>query len=171
MQSAIHHALGIVTIVMIAQVTVATRTAAQAAKPNVCEFVDAAEVLRLTGKKDRFGRGPQVQDPSEIPQYTGGCHFLGILFFLDTPITPEAFGRVRRGIETRGSLKAQSISGVGDEAYYVWDPKPGDFRMVGVVFRSGNKRITIGENTPSDSIETMKKLLLSIAKTTVPRVK
>jgi len=172
MQPAIRYALGIVTIVTIVHVTVAPPTAAaQAASPNACELVDAAEMLKLTGRKDLFGKGPQVQDPSEIPQYTSGCHFLGILFLLDTAFAPERFARVRRGIETHGTLKAQSISGVGDEAYYEWDPRPGNFQMVGLVFRSGNKRVTIGENTHSDSIETMKKWLLSIAKTAAPRVK
>ena len=129
MHPAIRYALGVVTIVTIVDVTVATPTAAaQAAKPDACEFVDAAEVLKLTGREDAFGKGPQVQDPSEIPQYTSGCHFQ-------------------------------------------WDPRPGTFRSVGLVFRSGNKRVIIGEETHSDSIETMKKLLLSIAKTAAPRVK
>src|SRR5688500_17008120 len=114
---AIRYALGIVTIATIVHVTVATRTAAaQAAKPNACELVDAAELLKLTGRKDAFGKGPQVQDPSEIPQYTSGCHFLGILFLLDTPFAPERFARARRSAETGGVLKVRSISGVGDEA-------------------------------------------------------
>ena len=105
------------------------------------------------------------------PQHASGCHYVGVMFFLDTAITPESFARVRRGLETRGFFKVQSISGVGDEAYYMWDPKPGNFQAVGVVFRSGSKRVTVAENTPSDSIETMKSLLLSIAKTAAPRVK
>ena len=172
MQPAIRHRLGIVIIVTIAHVTVAPRTAAaQAAKPNACAFVDPAALLRLTGEKDLFG-GPQVMPPDEVPPpHASGCHYLGIMFFLDTAITPESFTRVRRGLETRGSFKVQSISGVGDEAYYMWDPKPGNFQAIGVVFRSASKRVTIAENTPSDSVETMKKLLLSIAKTAAPRAK
>ena len=166
MHPAIRNTLGIVTIVTIVDGTVAPRTAAgQPAKPDACAFVDAAELRRLTGKKDLFG-GPQVMPRDEVPPpHASGCHYVGILFFLDTAITPESFTRVRRGLETRGFFKVQSISGVGDEAYYMWDPKPGNFQAVGVVFRSGSKRVTIAENTPSDSVETMKKLLLSIAKT------
>ena len=53
----------------------------------------------------------------------------------------------------------------------MWDPKPGNNNAVGVVFRSGSKRVTIAENTPSDSVETMKTLLLSIAKTAAPRAR
>ena len=94
MHPAIRHALGFVTIVTIVHFTVATPTAVgQAAKPNACELVDAAELLKLTGRKDRFGKGPQVQDPTEIPQHTSGCDFLGILFLLDTPFAPERFAR------------------------------------------------------------------------------
>ena len=173
MQPAIRYTLGIVTIVTIVHVTVAASTAAgQAASPNACAFVDAAELLRLTGKKDVFGEGPRAMPPSELPpNHTSGCNFLGIMFFLDTPMTPESFARVRRGVETRGFFKVQSIAGVGDEAYYEWEAKPRDNRAVGVVFRSGNKRVTIAENTHSDSVEAMKKLLLSIAKTAAPRVK
>ena len=172
MQPTIRHTLGLVTIVTIAYGTVAPRTAAgQAAKPDACAFVDADELRRLTGKKDLFG-GPQVMPRDEVPPpHASGCHYVGIMFFLDTAMTPESFTRVRRGLETRGFFKVQSISGVGDEAYYMWDPKPGNFQAVGVVFRSGSKRVTIAENTPSDSVEMMKKLLLSIAKTAAPRAK
>lgn len=173
MQPTIRYALGIVTIVTIVHVTVAPSTAAgQATRPDACAFVDAAELLRLTGRKDIFGQGPRVFDSSELPpNHTSGCNFLGIMFFLDTPITPESFARIRRGVETRGFFKVQSISGLGDEAYYEWEAKPRDNRAVGVVFRSGNKRVTVAENTHSDSVEAMKKLLLSIAKTAAPRVK
>ena len=160
------------TIVTIAHITVATPSAgAQAARPNACGLVDATQVLTLTGRTDLFGKGPQVQDPSEIPQYTSGCHFLEILFLLDSPFPPERFARARRSTETGGLLTVQSVSGVGDEAYYEWDPRPGDFRLVGLVFRSGNTRVTIADNIPSDSIETMKKWLLPIAKTAASRVK
>lgn len=172
MPPVIRYALGIVAIVTIVHGTVATSTAAgQAAKPDACAFVDAAALLRLTGEKDLFG-GPQAMPRDEVPpNHASGCHFLGIMFFLDTAITPESFARVRRGLETRGFFKVQSISGVGDEAYSMWDPKPGNYSAVGVVFRSGTRRVTIAENTPSDSVETMKKLLLSIAKTAAPRGK
>ena len=172
MLPAIRHTLGVVTIAAIVHVTVVPSTAAgQATRPVACAFVDAPELLRLTGKKDLFG-GPQVMPRDELPpQHASGCHYLGIMFFLDTAITPESFARVRRGLETRGFFKVQSISGVGDEAYYMWDPKPGNYNAVGVVFRSGNRRVTVAENTPSDSVETMKKLLLSIAKTAAPRAR
>ena len=172
MQPGIRYAFGIVTIAAIVHSTVAPRSvAAQAAKPDACALVDAPSLLRLVGKKDLFG-GPQVMPRDEVPPtHASGCHFLGVLFFLDTAITPESFARVRRGLETRGFFRVQSISGVGDEAYHMWDPKPGTDQAVGVVFRSGSKRVTVAENTPSDSIETMKKLLLSIAKTAAPRVK
>lgn len=175
MHLVIRHALGVATLVSAVTIVHATvaapAAAAQAPPPNTCELVDAAQMLQLTGRKDRFGTGPQVQDPSEIPQYTSGCHFLGIAVLLDTPFPPERFARARRATETGGLLKVQSISGVGDEAHYERDPRPGNFRAVGLVFRSGTTRVTIAENTPADSIETVKKWLLAIAKTAAPKVK
>ena len=171
MQPATRFALGILAIATVHGTVATPVAAAQAAKPNACELVDAAEILRVTGRKDLFKRGPQVQDPSEIPQNTSGCHFVGILFLLDTPFTPERFARARQAAQSGSVLKVQSISGVGDEAYYEWDPKPGDNREVGLVFRSGNTRITIADNTHADSIATLKTWLLPIAKTAASRVK
>ena len=140
--------------------------------PNVCALVDAAEVLRATGRTDQLKRGPQVQDPTEIPRHAAGCHFVGVLFVLDTGFTAQRFAAVRQRLEKNTNMfKIQSVSGVGDEAYYEWDSRPGNYRSVVLTFRSGNKRMSIEEQTQSDSVEIVKKWLLPIAKTAASKVK
>jgi hypothetical protein len=64
----------------------------------------------------------------------------------------------------------QQVSGVGDEAYYLWNPKPGPYRAVGIVYRLGTRQLAIGEMVPSDSIEGRKPTLLSFARLTAPKV-
>src|SRR5688572_29915796 len=141
--------------------TVPLTASAQGAKPDACQYMDAAQMLQLTGRKDDLGRGPQKQDPSEIPNNTSGCHFLGVLLVLDTPFSAERFARARASIEKTSSYKSQSVSGVGDEAYVTWDPRPGSLRSVHLSFRSGNKRISMEDLVPPDSIETVKKWLIA----------
>ena len=65
----------------------------------------------------------------------------------------------------------QSVSGLGDEAYYMWDPRPGSDRNVGVVYRVGGKRVTVGELAASDSIEAAKSMLMQVAKVALPKLK
>ena len=163
--------LGVIATVV--QITVAAPSAgARAAKPDACQYVDAAQMLQLTGRKDLLGKGPQPQDPSEIPNNTSGCHFLGVLFVLDTPFPAERFARGRTIIEKSNSaFKGQTVSGVGDEAYVTWDTTPGNHRSVLLAFRSGNKRISIEDLVASDSVETVKKWLIAMGKTAASRAK
>jgi hypothetical protein len=133
--------------------------------------MDAAQMLQITGRKDSLGRGPQKQDPAEIPQHTSGCDFLGVLLVLDDPFTAEQFARARAVIEKRAAYKSQPVSGVGDEAYVTWAPPVGVVRPVHLTFRSGNKRITMVDIVPPDSIETAKKWLIAFGKTAASRAK
>src|SRR5687767_582126 len=125
-------------------------------------------MLQLTGRKDSLGRGPEKQDPSDIPN-NSGCHFLGVILVLDTPFTAEQFARARASIEKR--YKSQPVSGVGDEAYLTWDPRPAVVGSVHLSLRSGNKRISMEDLVPPDSIETAKKWLIAFGKTAASRAK
>ena len=53
----------------------------------------------------------------------------------------------------------------------MWDPRPGDDRSVGIVLRARGKQLAIGDTAPSDSIEAIKPMLLSIAKLVLPKMK
>jgi hypothetical protein len=157
-----------------AHVTVGFPAAAgQSAGLDACALIDAAEVMRITGRTPFPGQGPEANDPSELPANERGCHFVELQFVLSTtPSTPESFARARQAHETtRGPFKVQSVPGLGDEAYLLWDTRPGNHRSVLVVFRSGTRKVAIEDNVQADSVEATKKMLVSVAKTAEPRMK
>ena len=169
MQRAIRYVSGVLVVGTMVSSTVPSTASAQGAKPDACRYMDAAQMLQLTGRKDSLGRGPQKQDPSDIPQHTSGCDFLGVLLVLDTPFTAEQFARARASIEKR--YKSEPVSGVGDEAYVTWDPRQRVAGSVHLSFRSGNKRISLEDLVPPDSIEAAKKWLIAFGKTAASRAK
>ena len=171
MQRATRYTLGVLVAVAMASSAVPQTAAAQGAKPDACKYMDAAQMLQLTGRKDNVGKGPQKQDPAEIPNYTSGCEFLGVMLVLNTPYAAQQFAPERASIEKARQHKSQTVSGVGDEAYVTWDPKPGTLRSVHLAFRSGNTRIEIEDMVPPDSIETVKKWLIAFGKTAASRAK
>jgi len=164
---AIPYALGVALAV---QVTALSTAAGQDARPNACTLIDAAEVTRLTGNKD-VGNGPESVDKDlQYPKHRSVCMYADLIFELATDATPESFARSRRPTSER--FKVQPISGLGEEAYYLWDARPdGGVRSVLIVFRSGSKRVGIEKQTTSDSIDVVKKMLLPVARTTVSRAK
>ena len=140
MQRAARYVFVLVVGTMVSS-TMPPTASAQGAKPDACRYMDAAQMLQLTGRKDSLGRGPQKQDPSEIPNHTSGCHFLEVMLVLDIPFTAEQFARARASIEKR--YKSQPVSGVGDEAYITWDARPAVVGSVHLSLRAGNKRISM----------------------------
>ena len=166
MHRAIPFVLG---VTIAAQVTALSTARGQNARPNACTLIDAAEVTRLTGNKDVSG--PESVDKDlQYPKHRSVCMYADLIFELATDATPESFARSRRPTSER--FKVQPISGLGDEAYYLWDARPdAGVRSVLIVFRSGSKRAGIEKQTTSDSIEVVKKMLLPVARTMVPRVK
>ena len=170
MRSSIRYTFGVATVVSISAAP--SPAAGQAASPNACSLFDAAELQQLTGRKDILGKGPQASSPSDLPKYMSECDFLEMSFTLTTTMTPEWFARNRQQSEARpDKWKVQSTSGLGDEGYYLWDPRPGQYRSVGVVFRVASKQVAIGSMVPSDSVEVMKPKLLTLAKQVIPRLK
>src|SRR3954447_4735265 len=107
--------------------------AASAAKsgPTACSIIDAEELKRLTGQQDFLKKGPVSTDPSELPAGRTECEYLGYTFSLSSPTTRESFDR-GRGIAAKGGTKVESVSGVGDDAFYWWDPSRGSMQQVGI---------------------------------------
>lgn len=170
MRSAIRYTLGIAIVVHLG--VAVPPAAGQGASPHACSLITAGEMQRLTGRKDFVGLTPRASSPSELPAHMSECAFLDMSLTLTSTMTPEWFARNRQQSQARPDRwKVQSISGLGDEGYYLWDPRPGSDRSVGIVFRVGNKQLAIGDLVPSDSIDVMKSRLLSIAKLTIPRMK
>jgi hypothetical protein len=170
-QRATRYVSGVLIVGTMVSSTVPRTASAQGAKPDACQYMDAAQMLQLTGRKDELGRGPQKMDPAAIPSYTSGCDFLGVMLVLNIPFTAQQFASERASIEKIRKHKSQSVSGVGDDAFVSWDPRPGSLRSVHLSFRSGNKRISLEDMVPPDSIETAKKWLTAFAKTAASRAK
>ena len=73
--------------------------------------------------------------------------------------------------KTTTAFKSQTVSGVGDEAYIMWDQRPGNHRSVMLAIRAGNKRISLEDLVLSDSIETVKECIIAMGKTAASRAK
>jgi hypothetical protein len=168
MRSVFRYTLGISALV---QVAVAVPVASgQSADPHACSYVQASDWLRITGRKDFLGRGPQASKPGETAAGTTECGFLTISLTVTSNMTPAWFARDRTSLEkTPDKWKVESVSGLGDEAYWMWDPRPGSNRNVGLVIRAAGKRVTVGEL--SDSVASSKPMLMQIAKLALPKVK
>jgi hypothetical protein len=155
------------------QLAVPLSTAAgQDARPNACVLVDAAQVTRISGETDMPGEGPaSVDEDLGNPKNRSVCMFAGFIFELTTNVTPESFARSRRSTAP-DRFKVESIPGLGDEAYYLWDMRPGaGVRSVLINARVGSKRVAIEKQTTSDSIDVVKKWLVPMARMMVSRAK
>lgn len=159
--------LGAVTFAQV--LGVASTAAAQAGGPTACSIIDPTEIQRVSGLKDRLRMGPQATDPSELPKGRSECEYLGLTFSLSA-IPQQAFERTRADLTKRGT-KVESAPGVGDDAFYWWDPKPGTYRQLGIAVRAGTRQLTVLDLTSSDSIAAVKPRLLAIAKSLAPKLR
>ena len=142
----------------------------QGTGPTACSIIDVAELTRLTGRKDILKTGPVAADPADTPKGVSECEFLGFSFSLTSDMTQQWFDRTRSDQAKRGT-KIQPVSGVGDEGYYWWDPKPGPLRQAGIAFRAGKSRLVIMDMVSSDSVEAVKPALLTVAKAVAGKVR
>jgi len=109
-------------------------------------------------------------DPADLPKGRSECEYLGLTFSLSSLASADEFAR-RRAIEAKGGTKVESVTGVGDDAFYWWDPKPGSLNQVGIAVRTGNRQLTVLDLTSSDSVPSAKPPLLAIAKSLVPTLR
>ena len=145
---------------------------AQGGPGHACSLVDAAQWRTITGRKDFGNQGLQASTPEQLKAGVTECDYLTISLTQTSDMTAERFARTRKSSEQNPDRwKTESISGLGDEAYYMWDPRPGAFRSVGLLFRTAGKQIAMGTQAPSDSIPATKQMLLTLAKATAPKVK
>ncbi len=85
-------------------------------------------------------------------------------------MTSTSFDDTRKG-QVKSGTRVEPISGVGDDAYYWWDPTPGSLKQVGIAFRAGASRLVIMDMVSSDSIEAAKPMLLKVARYAAPKVR
>ena len=167
MRSISRYTLGISALV---QITAAPVASAQAADPHACAYVQASEWLKITGRKDFLGEGPRASKPGETGAGTTECDFLSVSLTVTSNMTPAWFARDRTSLEkTPDKWKVESVSGLGDEAYWMWDPRPGSNRNVGLVIRTAGKRLSVGEL--ADSVAVSKPMIMRLAKLVLPKVK
>jgi hypothetical protein len=96
--------------------------------------------------------------------------YVEVTYELASPMKPGTFANDRAFLE-KGGAKTAPVSGIGDEAYYWWSPKPGRTRPVGIVFRTKTSQLNIMEITSSDSIEIFKPRVLAMAKSAASKLK
>ena len=147
----------------------ARAAAAQGTTPTACSLVDAAELMRITGRKDVLKQGPVPSEPGDTPKGITECEFLGFSLSLTEGMTPQWFERSRA--DQRKTITTEPVTGVGEEAYYWWDPRPGTYRQVGIALRKGTSRLVVMDLAPSDSIEALKPVLLSVAKSAAAKMR
>jgi hypothetical protein len=169
MRSAVGFTLGVTALV---QVTVAAPVmVAQAADPHACTYFQASDLLQITGRKDLLGQGPRASKPGETLAGTTECDFLNVSMTVTSNMTPAWFARDKASLEkTPDRWKVESVSGLGEEAYYMWDPRPGSDRNVGIVYRAGGKRVSVGDMVASDQMASTKSMLMEIAKLALPKL-
>ena len=154
------------------QVTGAASTSvAQAPDPHACTYFQASDLLQITGRKDLSGEGPRASKPGETLAGTTECDFVNVSMTVTSNMTPAWFARDKANLEkTPDKWKVQSVPGLGDEAYYMWDPRPGSDRNVGIVYRAGGKRVAVGDMVSADEMESTKSMLMKIARLALPKL-
>jgi hypothetical protein len=155
----------VVALVLMAPATVTAQSG-----PTACSIIDAEGLKQLTGLRDVLRRGPVAADPSEVPKGVSECEYLGLSFSLTEGMTAPFFDRSRQDQVKQGT-KIEPVSGVGDEAYYWWVPRPGSYRQAGIVFRMGSRRLVVMDLVSSDSIQAAKQTLLKVAKHVEPKLR
>jgi hypothetical protein len=153
----------------------AAQSGSKAASPaqggqTACAIIDPVELKRITGLKDYLGRGPVPTDPADLPKGRSECEYLGLTFSLTSSVTNDDFARAR-AIQAKGGTKVEAAAGVGDDAFYWWDPKPGSLNQVGIAVRAGDRQLTVLDMTSSDSVASTKPRLLTIAKSLTPKLR
>ena len=178
MQPSIRFSLGVLIVAPIlaaaphrtTRMGTGTTPAGQAGSPTACSVIDAEQLKRLTGRTDVLKRGPRPGNPASPAEGRTGCSYLGFIFELNAPAKREWFDETR-GFLVKSGTKVQPLSGVGDGAYYWWDPRPGYSRPVGIVLRAGASGLMIMDMTTADSVEVVKPELLTVAKAIAPKLR
>lgn len=166
MHSMMRLTLGIAAVVCVG--VAPSAAAGQASDLTACSLVDAAEIMRATGRKDILGEGPEAYGPPVNGRTE--CGFLSLHFTLRSNTTPEGF-RGMRNAQVKAGKKAEPLTGLGDEAYYVTDTKGGYVQGVAIFYRAGTRQVSIMDMVPPDSVEAAKPMLLSVARLTLSKLR
>jgi len=158
--------LGIVTMVG-ARVAVAQSTKGASGVVHACSLFTEAEIAQITG---RAAAVKFPADTSALPSGHTECHWVNLGAALTPNVTQQRFGTTRKQQETAKNTTIESVSGVGDEAYF-WERRAGGDQYVGIVFRVGQYQLALSDMLPADSVAWLKPKLVELAKFAAPKLK
>ena len=161
--------LGVLGIMLMfgARATMAQATKGASGAVHACSLFTDADIARITGRRAAH---PFPADTSALPGGHTECHWVNLGAALTPNVTPQNFGATRKQQETAKNTTIESVSSVGDEAYF-WDRRAGGDQYVGIVFRVGQYQLALSDMLPADSVAWFKPKLVELAKFAAPKLK
>jgi hypothetical protein len=161
--------LGVVGIVTMLSASAATAQATKGPSGVVhaCSLFTDADIARITG------RVAPIKFPADTSALPGGhteCHWINLGAALTPKVTRQTFGATRKQQEAEKNTTIQSVSGVGDEAYF-WQRPAGAEQYVGIVFRVGQYQLALSDMLPADSVAWLRPKLAELARFAAPKLK
>lgn len=141
----------------------------QVAAADACSLLSAAEMKQITGRENPLNLPPSRADPADLPKGVSECSYLGIDLSLTSQMTREWFDATRKD-QVKSGEKVTPVSGVGDEAYF-WERPGGSDSQVGIAMRVGQQRLAMQDMVRPDSVESVKPILLALAKAAAAKMR
>ena len=161
--------LGVLGIAVMFGARAATAQATRDASGVVhaCSLFTDADIARITGR-----RAPITfpADTSALPSGHTECHWVNLGAALTPNVTAQLFEATRKQQVSAKNTTIESVSGVGDEAYF-WQRRAGGDEYVGIVFRVGQYQLALSDMLPPDSVAWLKPKLVELGKFATPKLK
>ena len=145
----------------------AAATGGQSAAPHACSLLSDADIARVTGNPNRFKVPIQR---SELPSGLTQCNYYALDLALTPRMTPQSFASTRKAQEGGKNVTIESVSGVGDEAYFYVRSRRST-NNVGIIVRAGQYQVALGNLIPADSVAWFKPKLVELAKLAVTKLR
>jgi hypothetical protein len=134
---------------------------------HACSLFTDDDIARITGRRAAV-KWPA--DTSALPSGHTECHWVNLGAALTPKVTPEQFAATRKRQEAAKNMTVASVSGVGDEAYFMERASRTD-HQVGIVFRVGQYQLALSDMLAPDSVAWLKPKLVELAKFAAPKLK
>lgn len=142
------------------------QTSGKSTGPHACDLLSNADIARITGQPNRLSIAPER---GELPSLTQ-CNYYALDVALTPRVTSEVFASTRKQQETGKNVTIESVSGVGDEAYFYVRSRRST-NNVGIIVRAGTYQVALGDLTPADSVAWFKPKLVELAKLAVAKLR
>lgn len=134
---------------------------------HACSLLADADIGRITGRPNRLNVPPER---TEMPNGVTTCNYVGLDVTLYPRVTPQSFQATRKTEEAGKDVTVESVSGVGDEAYFSVRARRSSSN-VGIIVRRGAYQLALGDRMPADSVAWMKPKLVELAKLALTKLK